>query len=501
MSRAKRSIFNFSTLLIFNLLLILTGFVTTPVILNFLGSEAFGAFRAMSDWFGYLALIGFGLNGALLTAFTRAFSNTPKFAPGETFAAGVQAYTRIMCWTLLAAIGLSLFMHHIVPVNPTLAKNLDYAAWITCFGFLLIPLSPIQFYLEARQRGHLVNLTMSLQRLILAGLSVYLAWIGWGIAGQALASVLSTALFFLFLSLTVRKDPSLIKPKKISPDLAGDLKNNSKTFFLIEISGRLSMFSDNILVAFIAGPSLVTQFFVTQRLMQVLQGQLMGFGNSSWAGLAELYQSGQREVFATKVLEISNAVASFSLIGLIPIAVLNSEFIALWLGPGYFGGELLTLTVCLNVFFISLISFWGWIFLSSGQLDRFSKLSVFCGVINFVLSVAGTFAFGIIGPALGSLIGYGVIKFALMIKLIHIELNMNSRILLAAVFRPVAFLLPFYFVFRYLALRVPPNHWWSLALYFFAFETILILVWWLKVLPRQGRLIWKNRLRHLWVRN
>ena len=66
MSRARNSAWNLAAGLGLTLVSAVTSFFATPWLLRWLGTERFGAFKALTDWIGQLTFVEFGLGGALM---------------------------------------------------------------------------------------------------------------------------------------------------------------------------------------------------------------------------------------------------------------------------------------------------------------------------------------------------------------------------------------------------------------------------------------------------
>src|SRR5260370_11410531 len=62
-------------------------------------------------------------------------------------------------------------------------------------ALLLTPSDVFRSALSCMQLGYLVNIALSVQSFAIAGLAVWLAWLGWGLPGQFAANVLGLALF------------------------------------------------------------------------------------------------------------------------------------------------------------------------------------------------------------------------------------------------------------------------------------------------------------------
>ena len=93
--RAARSMATFAAGQGYLLLGALSGFVATPLVLNWLGDTRFGAFRAAADWLGYLELVELGISGALPVLLARAWGEGDRNALHAAMVAGARAYAGI----------------------------------------------------------------------------------------------------------------------------------------------------------------------------------------------------------------------------------------------------------------------------------------------------------------------------------------------------------------------------------------------------------------------
>jgi Na+-driven multidrug efflux pump len=155
---------NFGTTLLFTAVTTTVALFATPLLVQWLGAKKYGAFRVVSDGYGYLTLLELGLGGALGPLLARAAAKADEEALRETVAAGAWAYGRVSLAT--AAVGLAL-----TPLIPRLAADLKghdvvdlRLAWVVGLAsFLSLGLLPFRSVVEARQLGYLVNLLLTAQ--------------------------------------------------------------------------------------------------------------------------------------------------------------------------------------------------------------------------------------------------------------------------------------------------------------------------------------------------
>jgi O-antigen/teichoic acid export membrane protein len=161
------------------------------------------------------------------------------------------------------------------------------------------------------------------------------------------------------------------------------------------------LFTDNIVVSLFLGPAAVASFFLTTRLSQAACGQVQSVGNATWAGLAELYHTGQHDLFRQRLIELTRVAAVLGGAGIVPLTALTRPFISLWVGPEQYAGNLVATLAVLNGVLLSIFSLWGWVFAGLGRLGLLLPYAICQGMLNLTLSIIATWLVGITGPLIG----------------------------------------------------------------------------------------------------
>lgn len=394
-------------MLAFTAVTISVGLFTSPWLEHWLNKDRFGAFRVVLDCQGYLALLELGLGGALAPLLARAFALDDDRALKQSMAAAAQAYLGVA----LATLGVGFCLTPVLPrfvagLSPADLADLRRAWLIGLLGLLTLGLVPFRAIIEARQRGYQINLLLIVQSLLITGISLPLARAGWGITGQSLAFVVGTWAFTLTLTLIVvrrRRDLLGSWTARSAPDVRRALWSLSAATFMINLSNRLSLTTDNLVVGSLLGAGPVTVLFFTQRLPVLAQSLLLGVGSATWAPLAELHARGDHETFNRRLIEISRLMALLSVTGLGPIVAYNRDFVGLWMGRSFaYGGDAVVVLAALNAFLLPQFSLWGWCFSATGQTGRVVVASVVAALVNVVASLALTSWLGLLGPLLGT---------------------------------------------------------------------------------------------------
>jgi O-antigen/teichoic acid export membrane protein len=177
----------------------------------------------------------------------------------------------------------------------------------------------------------------------------------------------------------------------------------------LNLSGRLSILTDNLVVGGLLGASRVTSLYNTQRLASLGQTVLQGIGGATWAALAELHARGDLHTFNRRLVELSRLVAVLAATGLAPVVAYNRAFVSLWLGldgPDFtYGGDLVIAVAAVNVVLLAEQSLWAWCFSAAGNVRYVVAPAVAAAVVNFTASVFLASRIGLVGPLLGTTIG------------------------------------------------------------------------------------------------
>ncbi|HEY9813706.1 MAG TPA: lipopolysaccharide biosynthesis protein, partial [Candidatus Sericytochromatia bacterium] len=265
--RTSRAVGNFITGLLFQVMTLGIGLVSTPLLLHWLGDERYGAFRAASDWVSYVNLLDLGIGGALLALLAKAVGQGDHKQIRLTLAMGLRAYVQVGLGMFLAAVGLGWFITDLVQVKGSLASELQKGYWLGFLGILLLPLAPFRLLADASQRSYFINAFLIFQSLLITSMGLLLAWAGFGIPGQYLAVLLGKIAFQLSMCWDgLRRYPdvfALIPDRKAQVNIERQLWQLNWPTLVLNLSGQIGLLTDNIVISYNLGPAVVVPFFVT----------------------------------------------------------------------------------------------------------------------------------------------------------------------------------------------------------------------------------------------
>lgn len=477
------------------------GFLSTPFLLRWLGSERFGAVRVANELYGHLILLELGLSGALPALFAKALHRNNAKGVRQILAAGIRAYMGVWLVMLLGGTALLFFIHKIIPIRPEYITDLRIGSVIVIAGLYTITLAPFRLLTDARQMGYRISLYILAQSLVTTAFALVFAAAGWGIKGQALALFIGASISAILLA----RDGARMYPGSFSLAIRGRVDNRTskelwslnRSTVIYDICLRVSFFTNNIVISWMMGPTLIVFFYVTQRLAQIAQTQLQALGVATWAGMAEIYAHGDIDLFNRRLIELTRVVATLSIAVLLPIAAYNRYFTAIWVGGEYYGGDLLTSATCLNALLVAVIYLWGWCFTGTAQINRLVPLVVTQTCVSFMLSILLTYFYGVAGPPLAWLLGNTVIGVWLVPLQLKKAFGVSLTQLARALLIPIAIGVPYSLVVWFIALRNRPQGLVRIGIEMSLVALIYLLLSLFLVFSRAERGIWIGRLQLL----
>lgn len=503
MTRTQRSIASFASSLLLQLTTVGVGICSTPLLLNWLGDERFGAFRSASDWMGHLKILELGLGGALLPLLAIALGRSDRSSVLLTLVVGIRAYLKVTLVMLVGAIALGCLILRLVPIQASLASELQIGYWIGLLGLLWIPLTPFRLLSDAAQRTDIVNLAFIVQSLLITGISLYLAHCGVGIPGQFFAVFVGTSTANVLLAWRgLRHYPNVFSAifqfsKSPHQTIQQQLGQLSIPTLLFALSGQVGLLTDNLLIAYYLGPASVVPFIMTQRLMGLAQGQVQSIGSSTWAALAELHVKGERAQFNAQLVNLTQLVVSFGLMLVIPIVIYNASFVQLWVGAERFAGWEVNFLAAINTVLLGVFSLWGWCFCGTGNVGKFVPIAVLGASVNFAISLFATPVFKMMGPLLGTFIAFITVYVWWTPYQMKQVFGVSPRALLSAIAGPLLLAVFYAPIAVWFAQTYPPQGWIALGISMSSTAVFFLILVWFTLLKPEERFQWIAKIKRL----
>lgn len=490
-TRTQRTIWSFASGLGHMGLTIAVSLIVTPWLLTWLGRDRYGAWRVLLDCFAYLALFDLGFGGAMMGLLAPALGRGDSTAARQVVASSLAIYRKITVLMLAGGVILTLLLPRIIPNLD--AGELRFAGWILVLPVIWTPALVFRVLAEARQQSYLVNYSLMGQYVLITALSLAAAKLQWGLPGQAGAQAIGLLFPALLLVWIGVQEYAPVSPGPAAKRVTAALWKLNWPTLVFNVSGRISLLSDNIIVAWAMGPAAAAPFYLTQRLAAMAQLQLQSVGNATWAALVELHARGDMAGLRSRLLELTGMVSGLGLALLGPIAAFNRQFTEHWLGPAVYAGDLVSVLACVNGWLWSIFSLWGWPLGGTGKIGAWAPYSLAFLVVNLGVSVAATFKFGLAGPLLGTLSGFLAVTVWAMPRVLKQEFGIRPWHLYAAAARPLLLGAPYSVLLGLLARNHTAPGWFGLCAEIAAAALGGVAIWWFTGISGKERILWRAR--------
>ncbi len=393
---------------IFALIVITKGFVLIPVYLAYIPVETYGAWLAFAGVLTFLSFSDFGLNSLLI-------QNTSALYGGKDY----EALGRTVASILITTGLLSLLAFGIIwSLSPWIIRWLGIAGESTA-GLLsafrlaaldaLLTMSALSLgaTLIGFQRPFIHMMGMSISQVVGLLATLLALWQGWGIMAIPAGMLSGTILLFLgnavgLATLVRRTFPAGLFRFDL-PTLK-ELFKSSSLLFISRICNLFTTRSSGMIVALVLSLPLVVVLEVTRKSAIAAIDLLMRVPASLLPGLAHLLGSGEKERFQDLIRQVLRCILLVGLLCVGGIMFLNREFVSLWTGKQFYGGDFLTFLICLYALAQILNSTAYNIVFAAGRIRELTLAAILESVSLVSLAFLLGYLWGLHGIALAALL-------------------------------------------------------------------------------------------------
>ncbi|MDQ5987596.1 MAG: hypothetical protein CSYNP_03341 [Syntrophus sp. SKADARSKE-3] len=392
----------------------LTGLITVPLTIHYLGTERYGLWMTISSTLAFLTFADFGLGNGLLNAISKAngLDNRTDAIKSVSSTFFMLLWISLLIFTFFCMIYPYVPWGHIFNVVSDIAiRESGPAMAILVISFLInLPLGIIEKIQRGYQEGYKNQFWLSAGAVLgLVGvlLAIYaeagLPWLVLAITGGPLLASLMNGVFLFAFS-----KPWLV-PRWRHFDLSEGKKLASAglIFLSLQLFAVLGNSTDNIVIAQLLGSSAVAEYAITQKLFAIIFVSQYVI-QPLWPAFGEAISRGDY-IWAKKtlgrVLKLSMVIG---MVAAFPLLIFGKQIIAYWVGP-----ELIPdYSLLLGFYFWLLVHTYNGsisVFLNTGLLV--AKQFVYFGaaaICVFLLKIFLAGIYGTSGVVWATLIGYGV---------------------------------------------------------------------------------------------
>jgi O-antigen/teichoic acid export membrane protein len=411
MSRTEKAAKGFATGIFQYAVQILVQVFLAPVVLEFAGREALGAYGAISQ-----VLLLFGLIDVVHSwSLERFFGQSVGLEDGGKRFRNVFATARtlLLATNSIFAILVMVLGNYVGPLfslSPAIATEATKALWvIAAWSVIRTPLAAYANALVATQNVALAYLIGAFLGVLRAVASLGFVLLGGGLFGLILAGTVAEAIgSLLYRSRFKRLHPTLM-PRWGFPDktLIREIVSFGMHAVFLNIGNMLIFSSGNLLAGLTNGAAVASTFYTTQTPTMTAYNMLARLSDSATPAINELW--GRRELERLR-LSLTRLVRLLLLMTL-PLAtgvvIYNRELVTCWVGARQYAGTLLTVSLALFCIIVGLqriAMVYAFVF---GWMRLLTTTALLQGLANFGL-----------GFYFGRTLGVGGITLALLITVL-----------------------------------------------------------------------------------
>ena len=408
-SRTKRALWGVSADIFWTAAGSLSGLIATPIILSFLPKALYGFWIAALSVLGYLGMLDLSI-GMALTHFVARLSSTHE---SESFEQVVNTafFSFLILGVLVFGLGWSLsgFIPKWFHIPPKDSPSVILAFRIIVVGFAIsLPLSTFGGMIKGSQR--MAVQTTIARSVGLAGivLSILLLYLGFGLSALALSQIFSVVIGGLisYLFCKHRYFPGIrISIFSISRKFTKSLWTFGGYFQFGRIANTISLSTDAILIAVLLGASAVPTYSFTSKLVMLVGASLISkVPIALFPALSQMYSTGETAKIRGCFVRLSALSIRIAVVFGVFLFIANREFINLWVGSDFYGGDILNIVFISWLLIDSLHRGTGVVIQASGNLRNWSIMCMIEALLNIGFSLALAIPLGLIGIALGTTI-------------------------------------------------------------------------------------------------
>lgn len=375
-------------------------FVTTPLMVRYLGREDYGLWIVGLAIIGYFRLLDLGISLSGNRFLSQAIGSGRPERYRELFFTLSYLYNRIG----FAALVFTLFLSLLVPLWLPKDSVITETRWII-LGLGLT--TAIRFWnqifevvLKSHLRYDLIGIASILKALLQGGLIIYFLTKGHGLQTLLLifvaTDVLDQAILFAFSRRIypegrfriVKKPPADVRP----------LLRYSATAMTNSVAGNLRSGIDPLIIGHISGLSFVPVYSIGSRFLSIFTDVINAiFGGNFLAAFSQLDGRNDQESLVRNFLKSLRFSSAIAAIGGSFLVIFGPDFIERWIGPSFAdSGMVLKILAAPTVLMLMQYPVGGF-FYSQNKQNWLAIITLAGGLFNLILSITLALRFGFFG--------------------------------------------------------------------------------------------------------
>jgi O-antigen/teichoic acid export membrane protein len=391
--------------------------VLTPVILHYIGTAEYGIFALAMVFVSFLGLIDFGM-GPVVGRFLAASLATSNYVEARSvLGTGIVVYSAVgLVGALTAAVFGVLLVPRILSLSPELEDTAAFVMSVAGLGFLASALlNPIGAIPSALQRFDVAATARVISTSLGAVATVLVLWLGFGVRGLIIVTVMQSALMLALVARARRLLPEVPLRPAWHPALLRKMTSFSGYSFVSNLAGSFLFQIDKFVLGALTSVSVVTYYVVPSNLAQRLHAGVARLTGIALPVSTDLHARGEDEALRTFYVRATRVVALVNVSFAVPGFIFAREILLEWVGPEFATTSFETLRLLILTYVaLSLTALPYYFTLGVGRPQVSAWFNVVTAVINLVLIVILIPPYGLIGAAVAYLASTVTVPFLIL---------------------------------------------------------------------------------------
>lgn len=363
-------------------------FLYTPVLLAYLGEEAYGIWTtilSVINWINYFDVgLGQGLRNSLARYIALGDDNSAKQAASTGYAAlaVISGVTFLIGTALVLVLDLGVVFNTAINVRPVMLVSFS----CICINFVLSLSKSLLF--ATHQAEKVGFMTVAMQVINLVGIYVLSLFTQGSLVGVAIIIGFSGIVVNLFYTGGVWKKYGYLIPqfKYFRREELKSICNVGIKFFFIQIAALILYSTDNMIITQLFGPALVTPYHTSYTAFGIVNGLFAAMIAPLWSKYTVALEKNDVQWIKKSVLSLDKMLPLIGVLLLVGTIVFEPVS-RIWLHKelAYEPG----LVACMAAYYFLMI--WGSIYATvlngMGRVDLQLILGVTTAMLNIPLSI------------------------------------------------------------------------------------------------------------------
>lgn len=415
-SRTSNSVKNISFGIFSQVIQMILGFITRTVFIKYLAVEYLGINSLFTNIISMLSLAELGVGSAFIYSLYKPLADKNEYAVATILQFYKKVYVSIGAFIFISGLFVIPFLNDIIPAKPlSVTEDIRFLYLIFLFNsastyFFAYKIS----LLDADQKSSVTTINTTAFLVLQNALQIVILITTQNFIYYLLAQLICNLVSNFWISKVVDKKYTFLskfKKQKVDKVLRNTIIGNAKATFLAKIGGALVNGTDNLIINYFVGLTLLGKFSNYAMLIALASSFIIIIFANIKSSIANVTVKEDKK----KQIEIFNVMnfANFWFYGLatVLIIILLNDFILIWIGKEFQLSINISIILAINFFMVGMQNaFWTFKTIY-GFFEQGKYLILLTAAINLLLSFIGGYYYGIFGVLLATAIARLVTNF------------------------------------------------------------------------------------------